>query len=478
MSAGTPLQVPLAATARTPRRAAARGLPLRVPLLVLAFMALTLENPSDMPACGVWQSPLYGFGSLMLAHLNLSFPYKALVFSGMDVLILCLFFVAMARRIRGSRIDGLYTRAPRPMGLLAWTCIAGAGWMWLYGLCQSDFDFASSLWQVQRIIYLPVVFFLFRLSFRRPTDATRLSRVIVAAAAVKAVLALYIRNTVAPPPNETTLSYATTHADSMLFSVALCLLLAPHFVQAGRGRRVATVVLAPLLVAGIVANTRRLAWVEVGVGLLTLFFASQWTPTKRRLTRVFALASPLLIAYLVAGWNGQGGVFRPVQILQSVVDSKADASTEWRDWENYDLFYTIRNAPLFGTGYGHGYTEIVKLPDISQAYSLYRFIPHNSILGLWAYGGLVGFTALWTMLVVGTYLGARAHRFARTPDERVASLAVPVTLAIYLAHCYGDMGLGTWTSVFIVAPTLAVACSVAVSTGAWPVRAGAVEGRR
>jgi hypothetical protein len=82
------------------------------------------------------------------------------------------------------------------------------------------------------------------------------------------------------------------------------------------------------------------------------------------------------------------------------------------------------------------------------------------------------------MLVVGTYLGARAQRFARTPDERVASLAVPVTLAIYLAHCYGDMGLGTWTSVFIVAPTLAVACSVAVSTGAWPVRAGAVEGRR
>lgn len=151
-----------------------------------------------------------------------------------------------------------------------------------------------------------------------------------------------------------------------------------------------------------------------------------------------------------------------------MVDSKADASTEWRDWENYDLFYTIRQAPVLGTGYGHGFTEIVKLPDISRAYPLYRFIPHNSIMGLCAYGGLVGFTALWTILAVGTYLAARARHFARTANEATAALALPTLLAIYIAHCYGDMGLGTWTANFIVAPTLAVAGMLASSTGAWP----------
>jgi hypothetical protein len=72
------------------------------------------------------------------------------------------------------------------------------------------------------------------------------------------------------------------------------------------------------------------------------------------------------------------------------------------------------------------------------------------------------------MLVVGGYLAARAHRFARTPEERTVALAVPAVLSIYLAHCYGDMGLGTWTAIFIVAPTLSLAAKVAVSTGAWP----------
>ena len=41
-------------------------------------------------------------------------------------------------------------------------------------------------------------------------------------------------------------------------------------------------------------------------------------------------------------------------------------------------------------------------------------------------------------------------------------------VVIYLAHCYGDMGLGTWTSVFTVAPALVVVGQLAIKTGAWP----------
>jgi hypothetical protein len=41
-------------------------------------------------------------------------------------------------------------------------------------------------------------------------------------------------------------------------------------------------------------------------------------------------------------------------------------------------------------------------------------------------------------------------------------------LVVYLVYCYGDLGLGTWTSVFTVAPALAIASKLAVATGAWP----------
>ena len=47
-----------------------------------------------------------------------------------------------------------------------------------------------------------------------------------------------------------------------------------------------------------------------------------------------------------------------------------------------------------------------------------------------------------------------------------AALIIGITVA-YLVHCYGDMGLGTWASVFTVAPAFALMAKQAVATGAW-----------
>src|SRR5262249_30879544 len=51
-------------------------LPLRVTLLVLAFLVLTLETPSEAPAAGKWRSPLYNVGALLLMKLNDTLPVK------------------------------------------------------------------------------------------------------------------------------------------------------------------------------------------------------------------------------------------------------------------------------------------------------------------------------------------------------------------------------------------------------------------
>jgi O-antigen ligase len=223
----------------------------------------------------------------------------------------------------------------------------------------------------------------------------------------------------------------------------------------------------PLLVAGMVINNRRLVWVEVAAGLALVFVLAPSTRRKRAIVRGAAIASPFVAAYSVVGWSSSALIFRPVEIVRSMVDSSTDGSTSWRDWENYDLFCTIKAHPLTGTGYGHGYIEVVKLPDISEMYALYRFIPHNGILGLFAYGGIIGFTALSTVFVVGIFFAARAQRYATAPEDRLAALGALTMIVIYLVHCYGDMGLGTWAGVFTVAPALAVAAKLAVSTGAW-----------
>jgi hypothetical protein len=440
-------------------------LPLRYPVLVLTFLALTLENPSDVPAVGLWKSAFYTPGALLLSHLNLTLGPRWLFFSGLDLCLLLLFATITHRWLGRGRLD---REAPapfaRPMVAFCALSLGGACFMWALGLARGDADLASSLWQMQRVVYLPLVFFVFHATLRGRADRAALGVVFLSAASVKALLAVYLRLTLDPPAGEATLPYATSHADSMLFAGALCLVVALWFERRGR----LVLLLVPLLAAGMVANHRRIVWVEAAGALFVLAVITPRTPAKRALLRGAAMVSPVALLYLAIGWVSPTGPFEPVGVIRSIIDSKADPSTMWRDWENYDIFYTFRQSPVFGSGYGHPYIEIVKLPDISQSYALYRFIPHNGALGLWAYGGLVGFAALWTMLAVGLFFGVRSYRFATRPEDRVAALAATSAIVVYLVHCYGDMGLGTWTSVFTVAPAFAVASQLAVSTGAWP----------
>jgi O-antigen ligase len=449
-------------------------IPLRYTSLGLLFLGLTLENPADVPACGQWKSPLYKVGALMLCHINVTIPIKALFFSGVDLVLIFLFGLAFWRRANKSRIDRIgFVPAAAPMGTFAGVCIAGAMFMWMWGMARGGADFASSLWQVQRVVYLPAVFFLFQIALRGPKDHAAIGKVVLAAAIVKAILAVYIRMTVPPAYPDTVLGYAVTHADSMLFAGAFCMLIAQWFEYNDRKRALLCILILPLLSAGMVANNRRMVWVEVAICLGVLYAVTPWTKLKRSIARGVVMSIPAMLIYIVIGWNSGSGVFKPVGVIRSVVDSKSDGSTEWRDWENYNLFFTLKTNPIIGTGYGHGYIESVHLPDISSSYALYRFIPHNSILGLWAFGGLIGFSALWMMLVVGAFFSSRSYRLAKTPADRAAALSATLMLVIYLVHCYGDMGLGTWTAVFLVSAACTVASKLAITTGAWPTK-GAV----
>src|SRR5205823_14279352 len=114
-------------------------------------------------------------------------------------------------------------------------------------------------------------------------------------------------------------------------------------------------------------------------------------PAKRALARLGLLAAPLFAAYVVAGWGSPASVFRPVAAIRSMVAADksahgADESTESREIENYNLSQTLRRHPL-GTGLGHEYEEVVRGPDISSSFALYRYIPHNSVLWLMSAAG-------------------------------------------------------------------------------------------
>jgi hypothetical protein len=377
-----------------------------------------------------------------------------------------LWIVLFWRRARGSALDGPQVRTARPMRLFALVSMSMNFFLWGLGLARGG-DFSHSMWQIHKVLELPLFFFLCQSVLRGPEDNAALGAVIVLAGIDRALVACWVRWFVLWPGPDP-MPYATTHSDSMLFAAAFAILLAVFVEKRSLKALVLLSVGGLVVVAGEIANKRRLVWVEMGAIALTYFLISPWTWLKRGLVRAALIASPVLLLYVAVGWNSGNVVFAPIQTIRSVTDAKADASTFWRDMENLNLIYTIGHHPLLGPGWGHQYEEIIKLPDISSSFEAYRYHPHNGVLGLLSFAGLIGFSGMWVMLVVGVFLAARSYRATHHPGMRAAALCCIAAVVIYINQVYGDIGLPAWAGVFLVGPALAVAGKLATATGAWP----------
>ncbi|MFT3915029.1 MAG: O-antigen ligase family protein [Anaeromyxobacteraceae bacterium] len=441
--------------------------PLRRTLLVVAFLALVLENPAESFGSGLWKSPIATLGALYLMQLKQTIG-GGLIVTGLDLALALVAFTWLVRRMRGSTIDaGGQVATASPIVWAAGVCYATIAFMEVYGIARGG-SFASSLWQLFRVIYLPGVVLLFAAALRGGRDAPALGRLMVIAALYRAVLAIVIRWQF---PDLEQMPHATTHADSMLFANACVLVVANLYERPGKQSAWTAVGVLPVVLWGMVANNRRLVWVELLMALAVLTVLTGWSPIKRRMSQAAILALPFFLVYVAVGWSHPTGPFAPVKTIRSVVDSDSDSSTKWRDWENYNLYATFAKNPLVGSGYGHEYDEVVHLPDISANYELYRLAPHNSVLGIMAYGGAVGFAGLFLMIPIGMFFAVRSYRRAIAARDRIASLTAIGVFVTYLNHCYGDMALGTYTSVVSVGAALALVGKLAVSTGAWPVGA-------
>jgi O-antigen ligase len=228
---------------------------------------------------------------------------------------------------------------------------------------------------------------------------------------------------------------------------------------------------------GMIINNRRLAYVELALCIIVILWIVPWTAPKRAFARAALGLLPLAVVYTAAGWSSSSRAFRPVQIARSVISSDNDRSTQTRDIENFNLYSTLKQSPLLGQGFGHEYSEVSRADDISRVFAQYRYIPHNSLLGLWAFGGVLGFTAIWLPLVAAVFLARRSYLRATRPEDRTAALMVVSTIIVYMVQAFGDMGLQSWEGAFLIGVALAVSGKLAVAVGAWPAGSAASPAR-
>ena len=191
------------------------------------------------------------------------------------------------------------------------------------------------------------------------------------------------------------------------------------------------------------------------------------------------LRQPVLLAYIVIGWSNPTGVFSPVNTIKSMIVGEHNDTGEmdYRDVENFNLIATWQKNPLLGSGYGHGFNEVMKLADISHLFEDYLYHPHNSVLGLLAFGGVVGFTGVWLFVALTIYFAVRSYHRAHPPQWRAWALVVVAIVVAYTNQCFGDMGISSWYATILMALATTISGKLATLTGAWrnaraPVPAG------
>ena len=436
--------------------------PLRASAGVLAFLVLALDDRWN--ANGLWASPLAPLGDLLRFSLRVVVPGVPLPVSGEELAIALLLGVAAWRRARGERVPGQVAGARGVLALVG-LYLAALALGVAIGLARGG-DPEVAVWQTRPLATAAALFLVFEVALRGSADAVGAARVVVAAAAARAVLAIWARNVVfRGVPG---IDYVTDHGDSMLFSLAAVIVVAHLLERPDRKRLGAALALLPLLVAGMHANQRRTAWVQFALGLVAFVVVGRAAAWRRQVGRAALVAAPALLLYGAAGWSATSPIFKPVRLVRSIVDSKVDRSTWDRQVEDWNLAMSMRERPFTGRGFGREWTEYMASDDIAAVFTRYRAQPHNQVLGLLLFGGPLAFAGIWAPLTVLVLVSRRAYPRLASPEARAAALAVGATAIVIAVQCFGDLGPFWPQYAVLLGLALALAGKLAAETGTLP----------
>lgn len=418
-------------------------------LCLLLFVAWTEESQSLVYA-GHWKS-LFGVLDPLVRSLpvvNLS-PWQLILIALAPV---CLFWAGAMRR-RSRVLDAAIVVSVTSIAL-------SVGW----GMARDGSSY-QAYFQLGAFLTALLMAALLSAVTRNARDLMAIGLTLLAAALVRGTLVLYffffhVKGKIFPPP-----AYMTTHEDSLLFVAGILLALSWALARGTRWAWWGALMVSCYLLWAMVLNGRRLAWIEL---LLALAFAYLLLPKgkqRRRINLALTAVAPVVLVYVAVGWGRSGAIFEPLRAL-STSSSDADNSSLARLEEIHNLLYTLSNSgnPILGVGWGQPYQKVTSVyANFGPGWWQYLYMPHNSLLGVAIFGGLVGLFGMWMVVPVAAFLGTRGYLGARRPRERAAAMTAVAILPAFGAQCYGDLGVKQIASTLV----LAVALAVAAKTASW-----------
>lgn len=417
--------------------------PVHISARYFLAASIFLEAATDIPT--FWKPPL--------AFADVAFYASLKDFAGVPGMSLPFFFFGalylLYRARKVTRKDDSLVPPPRHAVSTMTFFLGAVIALEAFGLVRGG-NLQPSFFQILHLLTLPIVAMAFLYAFRGTEDLPAIGTIIVTVAVVRSALCAGTYFTLARKFKDTEGFFVTTHADTVLFSTAIFVLLA--YAIEDRQKKIVTrcLGLAAAVFLGVAFNNRRLAFVSLGAAPVMMYLSLKPSPTKQKVTRAAFIGVALILLYLIAGSQVEGDspLFKPAKLAMSVLDQK-DSSSESRDIENYNLIYTMSQSPLVGQGFGWEYKEKLQLYDISNLFTLYRYIAHNGVLWIWSVGGVVGFTALWLIYPLTMTLGIRAYRTSEEATERAASLASIGVVVATLAQIWGDQGWNSYLTLIL-----------------------------
>ncbi|MCD4813019.1 O-antigen ligase family protein [bacterium] len=198
-------------------------------------------------------------------------------------------------------------------------------------------------------------------------------------------------------------------AENMLFAVLSVLAVAEFFSRRPVLLQTWVKLIACLpMMFSVIFSLRRNAWVQFGISLVLVFFTFQLRQKIKFFIAMFLILAGMFF-WVFSGLGGEKAESVRGR-LASFVSTRTDTNY-FHLYDMYDAFLAIKEKPLFGGGFGHGFRRVKTSRFGGQGIN--PNIVHNTYLHLWLKMGLLGLAAFllfWFMLITYGYHGSRMIR--------------------------------------------------------------------
>jgi hypothetical protein len=338
-------------------------------------------------------------------------------------------------------------------GTLFWPVMVFTGFVtlgFLYGAATGG-DRRVAIFEARPIFYIALFYVLTTNLLTTRRQYERLLCTAFVAIGIQSLFALsYYRSL--PEAQRELLESLAEHAATVHMNALFLFWLALVLLKNARWRRWSFAVLLPPVVYAYLLSQRRAAMVAFVAGivlLLAVLFRRRRT-TFWVFTPIFAILST---GFVLATWNAQGAIGLPAQAVKSVVapdqlGTAEQSSDLYRMIESFNLWFTIRQSPLTGLGFGHKFLMPLTLPDISF-FEFWEYLPHNAILWIWIKLGYFGFVAMLFMIGRACMAGAASTVKAEREYEAAIVVAALGYVLMFMIFAYVDIAWGGRSTLFL-----------------------------